>query len=82
MEPIHDRMPVILDAEAEALWLDPATEDPSRLTALLQPYPAEEMEAYPVSTIVNSAREDSPEMIERVDAEEPTQPRQPGFPTD
>ena len=79
MEPIHDRMPVILDAEAEALWLDPATEDPNRLTALLQPYPAEEMEAYSVSTAVNSAREDRPEMVERVDAEEPHQAR---FPTD
>lgn len=82
MEPIHDRMPVILDAEAEALWLDPATEDPSRLTALLQPYPAEEMEAYPVSTIVNSARGDSLEMIERVGAEEPMQTRQSEFPID
>jgi len=67
MEPIHDRMPVILDAEAEALWLDPATEDRDRLSALLQPYPAEEMEAFPVSTAVNSARGDSPEMIERVE---------------
>ena len=79
MEPIHDRMPVILDAEAEALWLDPATEDPSRLTALLQPYPAEEMETYPVSTVVNSAREDRPEMIERVEAQAETQSRQSGF---
>lgn len=76
MEPIHDRMPVILDIEAEALWLDPATEDPDRLSALLQPYPAEEMEEYLVSTAVNSSRGDSPEMIERVEAaEEPTQPQ-------
>jgi putative SOS response-associated peptidase YedK len=82
MEPIHDRMPVILDAEAESLWLDPETEDPSRLTALLQPYPAEEMEAYEVSTIVNSARGDSPEMIQQVDVEEPVQTRQPGFSID
>ena len=37
MEPIHDRMPVILDGEAEALWLDPATEDPDRLVSLLRP---------------------------------------------
>jgi len=66
MEPIHDRMPVILNGEAESLWLDPATEDPDRLGALLQPYPAEEMEAYPVSTAINSSREDSPEMIEPV----------------
>jgi putative SOS response-associated peptidase YedK len=82
MEPIHDRMPVILDAEGESLWLDPETEDPSRLTALLQPYPAEEMEAYEVSTIVNSARGDSPEMIQQVDVEEPVQTRQSGFSID
>ncbi|MCH8235653.1 MAG: SOS response-associated peptidase [Chloroflexi bacterium] len=67
MEPIHDRMPVILDAEAEALWLDPATEDPDRLTSLLRPYPSEEMEAYPVSTIVNSSHDDCPEMIEPIE---------------
>ena len=56
-----------LDAEAEALWLDPATEDPDRLTSLLRPYPSEEMEAYPVSTIVNSSHDDRPEMIEPIE---------------
>ena len=82
MEPIHDRMPVILDAEAETLWLDPVTDDPSRLTALLRPYPAEEMEAYSVSTIVNSTRGNSPEMIVQLDAEKPLGMRQSGFSMD
>jgi hypothetical protein len=40
------------------------------------------MEAYPVSTIVNSARGDSPEMIAEMDAEEPLQMRQSGFSID
>src|SRR5574337_1202802 len=43
--PIHDRMPVILTREAEAIWLDPAFQDPTRLLLLLRPYPAEDMEA-------------------------------------
>ena len=67
MEPIHDRMPVILDTEGEALWLDPATEDPDRLVSLLRPYPSEEMETYPVSTAVNSSRDDRQEMIDPVE---------------
>jgi putative SOS response-associated peptidase YedK len=50
MEPIHDRMPVILQPEDEALWLNPGA-DESRLKQLLLPYPASEMEAYVVSRV-------------------------------
>ncbi|MDA1257557.1 MAG: SOS response-associated peptidase [Chloroflexi bacterium] len=71
MEPIHDRMPVILDVESESLWLDPATEDPDRLVSLLRPYPPEEMEAHEVSRDVNSSKEDRPEMVELVVADKP-----------
>jgi putative SOS response-associated peptidase YedK len=65
--PVHDRMPVILPPEAYALWLDPTVRDPRRVTPLLRPYPAERMEAIPVSSAVNSAREDRPEFIQRCD---------------
>ena len=41
--PIHDRMPVILPKDAEALWLDENVQDPAVLTDLLRPYPADEM---------------------------------------
>jgi putative SOS response-associated peptidase YedK len=41
--PVHDRMPVILPREKEALWLDPAVHAPEALRPLLSPYPAEEM---------------------------------------
>ena len=58
---IHDRMPVILPAEAHALWLDRNADDPDVLRSLLKPYPSEEMEAYQVSTLVNSVRNDVPE---------------------
>jgi putative SOS response-associated peptidase YedK len=48
MQPIHDRMPVILRPEDEALWLDPAVTTPEAVQPLLQPYPAEAMEAHAV----------------------------------
>jgi putative SOS response-associated peptidase YedK len=57
---IHNRMPVILPVGARDRWLDP-TADESELREMLVPIPAEELEAYPVSTIVNSPDNDSPE---------------------
>ena len=66
LKPIHDRMPVILTCDAEAVWLDPAIQDPAKLLPLLKPYPAEEMETYPVSRWVNRPDHDGPECIEPV----------------
>ena len=63
LEPVHNRMPVILLPEDEAGWLDPATTDPAALSPLLNPYPAELMEGYCVSLAVNSPVNDSPECI-------------------
>jgi len=62
VEHLHDRMPVILRPEDEAAWLDPDA-DPRDLHALLRPYPAEAMEAYAVSRLVNSPRVDTPEVL-------------------
>ena len=66
IESIHNRMPVILPEEAEALWLDPLTEDPDLLKPLLLPLPAGSMESYPVSTLVNSPKNATPECIDLV----------------
>ncbi len=66
MQPVHDRMPVILSREAESLWLDAGAQDTDTLTRLLVPFPAEEMDAYEVSPLVNSPRNDVPECIARV----------------
>ena len=66
MGEIHNRMPVILPKDAETTWLDPNLEEPEALTRLLTPYPAEEMEAYVVSMLVNSAKNDFPECITEV----------------
>jgi putative SOS response-associated peptidase YedK len=65
--PIHSRMPVILTQEAEAAWLDEQVSEPEFLRSLLVPYPEEEMEVFPVSTDVNSPKNDAPHLVERVD---------------
>lgn len=67
MAPVHDRMPVVLRRGEEGLWLSPETQDVADLAGLLRPYPAEEMEAYPVSSLVNSPKYDGPECIARVE---------------
>ena len=66
MNSIHDRMPVILNEKDEGMWLDPRLSDTDKLSTLLKPYPSDEMEAYKVSTIVNSPKNDSPKCIEPV----------------
>lgn len=66
MAPIHNRMPVILLPDVESLWVDPKAEDLTTLVGLLAPYPAEDMEAYQVSTAVNSSKSNVPECIARI----------------
>jgi putative SOS response-associated peptidase YedK len=60
--PVHDRMPVILPAEAESIWLDPSISKEHALS-LLEPYPAELMAALPASRRVNSVRNDDPGLL-------------------
>ncbi len=60
---LHDRMPVILPAEAYEVWLDPAEQNPDKLAQWLKPYPAPLMRAYPVTTEVNNPRNDTPECL-------------------
>jgi putative SOS response-associated peptidase YedK len=62
MEKIHDRMPVILDRETEKIWIEDAA--PDELMELLKPCAASSLIAFPVSTRINSARFDSPEILE------------------
>jgi putative SOS response-associated peptidase YedK len=64
LKSVHDRMPVILTPEAEAVWLDPKIQDPERLLLLPRQYPSDEMEFYPVSGDVNSPGVDKPSNIE------------------
>lgn len=63
MMPIHNRMPVILTAEGEERWLNDGPLDSQTLQGLSVPYPALEMEAFPVSRLVNSPKHDGRECI-------------------
>jgi putative SOS response-associated peptidase YedK len=62
LEPIHDRMPVILDAPGCDRWLDLRT-PLDDVEALLVPAAAEVMRAFPVSPRVNSPTHDDPDCI-------------------
>jgi putative SOS response-associated peptidase YedK len=61
--PIHNRMPVILTPDAYRRWLDPTPQEANLLGDLLTPYPADELLAYPVSKMVNSPANNTPECI-------------------
>lgn len=61
---VHNRMPVILHPEDYEMWLDPDFDEREPLTTLLKPFPAEAMEAYPVSRKVNRPANNDPEVIE------------------
>ena len=65
MSQIHDRMPVILPPQFYAEWLNPALQDPAALQGLLRPYPADEMEAFPVGDYVNAPVHEGPRCLER-----------------
>jgi len=63
MAPIHNRMPVILHTRNYTKWLDASPQTPENLLPLIKPYPADEMSAYPVSTLVNKPSNDSAELV-------------------
>ena len=62
---IHDRMPVIFNREQEMKWLDPLI-GPKEIDQYLLPYTVSDMEMYPISTLVNSPKNDIPEIIKPV----------------
>lgn len=66
MGDIHDRMPVILRPEDEALWLDRTVTDPEPVRHLLVPYPSMQMRAYSVSARVGNVRNNDAELIEEI----------------
>lgn len=63
---VHDRMPVILDPGDYEAWLDPDNQDVDQLKKLLKPCPATKMISFPVSTFVNSTRNQGPQCIEKI----------------
>lgn len=63
MATLHNRMPVILPLSRHERWLDPSPQKPENLQDLLAQFPADEMTAHPVSTLVNSPANDRAELI-------------------
>jgi putative SOS response-associated peptidase YedK len=64
LRPVHDRMPVILDAKDYDLWLVASMKMAELLRGLLRPFPAERMVSSPVSQRVNSPSQDDSQCIE------------------
>jgi putative SOS response-associated peptidase YedK len=67
LEPVHSRMPVVLDEADWEHWLDPAADDLDALEAMLRPAPDDWLEIYPVSTRVNSPDNNDAELVQRVE---------------
>jgi putative SOS response-associated peptidase YedK len=65
---VHNRMPVILKPAAWRVWLGEEPADPPQLKALLAPYPAEEMIAWPVDARVGNVKNNDPGLIEPIAA--------------
>ena len=61
---VHHRMPMILSKEEEDIWLNSESKEDD-LLKLFEPFPEKEMEAYAVSTLVNSAKIQDGEAILR-----------------
>jgi putative SOS response-associated peptidase YedK len=64
---IHDRMPMVISPDRWSDWLDPACDDPADVMALLAPAASGGLISYPVSTAVNSVRNNGPQLIERIE---------------
>jgi putative SOS response-associated peptidase YedK len=73
---VHDRMPVMLTETGAREWLNRAERVLEGLSPLLAPFPAEQMESYPVSPRVNDPKLDDPQCVER---EERPDGMLPGF---
>ena len=63
MQPIHSRMPVILEPDDYARWLDPTQSQTPVLEKLLRPYEPDDLVAFPVSTRVNNVKNDDEGLI-------------------
>lgn len=70
---IHDRMPLLVEKDRYGAWLDPAVSSPEDLLSLLVPAAPGRLQAYPVSTEVNSVKNNGPDLVEPL-ATEPPEP--------
>lgn len=66
MSPIHNRMPAILSANRIKDWLAPGNLSESDFASFCQPYPTDQLGAYPVSSMVNKPVNDIPECVQPI----------------
>ncbi|MEZ5891844.1 MAG: SOS response-associated peptidase [Parvularculaceae bacterium] len=78
---IHSREPVVIAPESYKFWLEADERDAMALTAFLAPAPAGFWASHPVSTLVNSPRNDAPKLLDEIDpsalAAEPAKKKSP-----
>jgi putative SOS response-associated peptidase YedK len=67
---IHDRMPLMVERERWSEWLDPDPPSHDDLLGLLVPAAPGRLEAFPVSTLVSNVRNNGPELVEPIPADE------------
>ncbi|MGZ4445498.1 MAG: SOS response-associated peptidase [Nocardioides sp.] len=67
---IHDRMPLMVERDRWAEWLDPRTSEQGSLLDLLVPAAPGRLEAFPVSTLVSNVRNNGPELVEPLPLED------------
>jgi putative SOS response-associated peptidase YedK len=67
VSPIHDRMPVSLQPSVWDAWLDRKLQDPAAVAGLLQPIDPDLIMEHPVSKLVNSVKNNGPELREKVE---------------
>jgi putative SOS response-associated peptidase YedK len=79
MREIHDRMPVILGPSNEDAWLDPENRNKESLQLLLKPCPSSWLTAAAVSTLVNSPKNNGPEVLQPAGVSEPSPQGTLGF---
>jgi putative SOS response-associated peptidase YedK len=78
VQPLHDRMPVIIPAKDYERWL---CSDPDRPPVdLLRPFDAEKMTAWKVDRKVGNVKNDTPDLIDPASAPEPAEDRSPENP--
>lgn len=70
MAEIHDRTPVMIDPDDVELWMDEDIQEIGPLEPVMQPLPNDAIEMYPVSTAVNSVKNNRPELIEPIEIQE------------
>lgn len=72
LETIHERMPVILHPAECGRWLDRSVTNPSVLASLFQPYPADLLEMWQVSPMVNTPKHDGPDLVVPISPQQDT----------